>query len=139
MVKHFNYITGKETKLKTNFINGDKGSVTDKSKFRPEIASARDKSIQLAKTGGGNVGLYDSDNGEIDHSTLQAISYARKIGRDITEVETAKNIVKASIETAKNKDIEKAKDILSEKKINKTLKTIAENTASKDTKNNQET
>lgn len=139
MIKHFNYITGKETKVKTNFINGDKGSVTDKSKFRPEIASARDKAIQLAKTGGGNVGLYDSENGEIDHSTLIAISYARKVGRDITEIETAKNIVKTSIENAKNNDIEKAKDILSEKKINKTLETIAKNTEQKETKTKPET
>lgn len=139
MIKHFNYITGKETKVKTNYVNGDKGSVTDKSKFRPEIASSRDKAIQLAKTGGGNVGLYDSDNGEIDHSTLQAVSYARKVGRDITEVETAKNLVKASIEHSKNKDIEKAKDVLSEKKINKTLETIAKNTENKETKSKPET
>lgn len=139
MIKHFNYITGKETKVKSNFVNGDKGSVTDKSKFRPEIASARDKAIQLSKTGGGNVGLYDSKNGDVDHTTLQAISYARKTGRDITEIETAKNIVKANIENAKNKDIEKAKDIISEKKINKTLETIAKNTAKQNVKNNPET
>lgn len=129
MIKHYNYITGKETKVKTNYINGDKGSVTDKSKFRPEIASARDKAIQLAKTGGGNVGLYDSTNGELDHSTLKAMSYARKTGRDITEIESAKQIVQLSIEKAKKQDIEKAKDLISEKKLNKTLQTIADNTA----------
>lgn len=135
MIKHYNYTTNIETKVKTNYVNGDKGSVTDKSKFRPEIASARDKAIQLSKTGGGNVGLYDSNNGDIDHATLRAMSYARKTGRDITEIESAKQIVKASIENAKKQDIEKAKDLISEKKLNKTLQTIADNTA----KNNPET
>lgn len=129
MIKHYNYIKEKETKVKSNFINGDKGSVTDKSKFRPEIASARDKAIQLAKTGGGNVGLYDSNNGDIDHATLKAMSYARKTERDITEIESAKQIVQASIEKAKKQDIEKAKDLISERKLNKTLQTIADNTA----------
>lgn len=139
MIKHYNYITGKETKVKTNYINGAKGSVTDKSKFRPEIASARDKAIQLAKTGGGNVGLYDTDNDEVDQATLKAISYARKPGRDITEIESAKNIVQASIKNAKKQDIEKAKDLISEKKLNKTLETIAENTKQTSQKTKPET
>ena len=69
--------------------------------------------------------------------TAQALSYARGMGRDITEIEQAKRAVKASIEHSKiqdEKNIKEMKKTAQNENMNKRLKEIAENTKKEDKK-----
>ncbi len=122
-MKHQTFIS---TSKKSNICNPTGESKTDKSQFRPDIASTRDKAIQLEQTGLGRTGLYDDT--KITDNEKQAIAYARKQNRDITEIESIKNTLEKTIENGKEKD----KKQLNEKKQNielaKTLKNIEENT-----------
>lgn len=124
-MKHYSFITNKEIKMVSNFAPKASESVTDKSQYRPEIATLRDKAISLANNGAGRIGLYDVKDGEkLDHSTMQAMSFARSSKRDITEVEQASRIVERSIEKAKETDKQNIKN----KSMENAIKQIAENT-----------
>ena len=119
---------------KSNFAPKPQPSVTDISGYRPDIVSLRDKAISIAEKGGGNIGLYDSDS-ELDEQTLKALSYARNSARDITEIETAKNILTAKIENDKNADKNKIKEVKEQKaikEVQESIKKVAENTSPKE-------
>ena len=127
-----------EIKKPTNSTTIKQDSVTDKTRFRPETASIRDKALAIIQSGQGRTGIYDNTATQsIDMETAQALSYARGIGRDITEIEQAKRAVKASIEHSKIQDqqnIKELKKAAQNENMNKKLKEIAENTKKEDKK-----
>lgn len=127
-----------ELKKPTNSTKIDQESVTDKTRFRPETASLRDKALAIIQSGQGRTGIYDNTAAQsIDMETAQALSYARGMGRDITEIEQAKRAVKASIEHSKiqdEKNIKELKKAAQKENMNKKLKEIAENTKKEDKK-----
>lgn len=127
-----------EIKEPTNVTTIKQESVTDKTRFRPETASIRDKALAIIQSGQGRTGIYDNTATQsIDMETAQALSYARGIGRDITEIEQAKRAVKASIELAKaqdEKNIKEVKKKAQNENMNQKLKEIAENTKKEDKK-----
>ena len=127
-----------EIKKPTNSTTIKQESVTDKTRFRPETASIRDKALAIIQSGQERTGIYDNTAAQsIDMETAQALSYARGMGRDITEIEQAKRAVKASIEHAKmqdEKNIKEMKKAAQNENINKKLKEIAENTKKEDKK-----
>jgi len=108
------------------FTNPGGKSFTDKSKYRPDSVSLRDKAIALNKTGGGMIGLYDDS--ELENGTAKALAWARKPGKDITEIEYAKNVMEEGIKKASENDKNKLKAIQETEKLNKTLEKIATNT-----------
>lgn len=122
----------------TNTTTIKQKSVTDKTRFRPETASIRDKAIAIMQSGQGRTGIYDNTATQsIDMETAQALSYARGMGRDITEIEQAKKAVKASIEHSKmqdEKNIKEAKKKAQNENMTQKLKEIAENTKKEDKK-----
>lgn len=125
-----------EIKKATNTQPDTGESVTEKSRFRPEIASLRDKAVKLIENGGGRKGLYDSSL-EIDEKTEKALAYARRPDRDIVEIESARRAVEASIDVSKEMDkekVKKAKKDAQNESISATLKEIATNTAPEKTK-----
>ena len=127
-----------ELKKSTNSTTIKQESVTDKTRFRPETASIRDKALAIIQSGQGRTGIYDNTATQsIDMETAQALSYARGIGRDITEIEQAKRAVKASIELAKaqdEKNIKEVKKKAQNENMSQKLKEIAENTKKEDKK-----
>lgn len=130
-MKHMSFIFEAE---KSNFAPEPQPSVTDISGYRPDIVSLRDKAISIAEKGGGNIGLYDSDN-NLDEQTLKALSYARNSARDITEIEAAKEILTAKIEKDKSEDKDKIKELKEQKTIKEvqdSIKKVAENTSPKE-------
>ena len=66
---------------------------------------------------------------------LQALAYARKTERDVTEIENIRDVLKATIENDKEKDTENLKNKIETEEIKNTFKKIAENT-SKETNTN---
>lgn len=126
IIKHS---TSTITSNKSNICNPGGKSFTDKSKFRPDSVNLRDKAIAINKNGGGMVGLYDEN---VDVNTAKALSYARKPGRDITEIETAKSIIEKNIEISKAQDKEKLKKTENAKAMAETFKNIEKNTAPKE-------
>ena len=108
------------------FTNPGGKSFTDKSKFRPDSVSLRDKAIALNKTGGGMVGLYDDS--ELDNTTAKALAWARKPGKDITEIEYAKNVIENDIKSKAETDKANIEEANSRKKISDSLEKIASNT-----------
>lgn len=133
-MKHISLIT-KATKADSNVINTSGESKTDKSQFRPDIASVRDKAIALQNSGAGRDGVYDIDNGEksMTDGELKAIAYARRPERDVTEITAIRDNLKATIENDKETDKENLKDKIEQEELKNTFKKIAENTT-KDTK-----
>lgn len=130
-MKHMSFIF--EAK-KSNFAPKPQESVTDISGYRPDIVSLRDKAISIAEKGGGNIGLYDSDS-NLDEQTMKALSYARNSARDITEIESAKEILTAKIENDKSADKNKVKEIKEKKtikEVQESIKKVAENTTPKE-------
>ena len=127
-----------EIKKATNTTTIKQKSVTDKTRFRPETASIRDKALAIIQSGQGRTGIYDNTATQsIDMETAQALSYARGMGRDITEIDQAKKAVKASIEHAKmmdEKNIKEAKKKAQNENMSQKLKEIAENTKKEDKK-----
>lgn len=127
-----------EIKKATNTVKIEQESVTDKTRFRPETASLRDKALAIIQSGQGRTGIYDNTATQsIDMETAQALSYARGMGRDITEIEQAKKAVNASIELAKvqdEKNIKEAKKKAQNENMRQKLKEIAENTKKEDKK-----
>ena len=127
-----------ELKKATNTTTIKQESVTDKTRFRPETASIRDKALAIIQSGQGRTGIYDNTATQsIDMETAQALSYARGMGRDITEIEQAKKAVNASIELAKvqdEKNIKEAKKKAHNENMRQKLKEIAENTKKEDKK-----
>ena len=127
-----------EIKKPTNSTTIKQESVTDKTRFRPETANIRDKALAIIQSGQGRTGIYDNTATQsIDMETAQALSYARGMGRDITEIEQAKRAIKASIEHSKmidEKNIKEAKKTAQNEDMNKKLKEIAENTKKEDKK-----
>lgn len=130
MIKRISYITGKEyKKIESNMITPSGESKTDKSQFRPDIASVRDKAIALQKAGAGREGLYDIDeNSKIDENTLQNIAYARNSKRDIAEIQIAKETVERRIEQAKEADKENLKSKAESNIFKRTIQKLVENT-----------
>lgn len=127
-----------DIKEATNTTTIKQESVTDKTRFRPETASIRDKALAIIQSGQGRTGIYDNTATQsIDMETAQALSYARGMGRDITEIEQAKRAVNASIELAKvqdEKNIKEIKKAAQNKDMSQKLKEIAENTKKEDKK-----
>ena len=136
MIKYKLAASGIEKATNTQEIKQE--SVTDKSRFRPETASIRDKALAIIQSGQGRTGIYDNTAAQsIDMETARAMSYARNPARDITEVEHAKRAVEASIELAKMKDsknLKEAKKAAQNEDMSTKLKEIAENTRKEDTK-----
>ena len=133
-MKHQSLIT-RATKADSNVINTTGESKTDKSQFRPDIASVRDKAIALQNSGSGRQGVYDID-GEKQTMTdqeLKAIAYARRAERDVTEITAIRDNIKAIIENDKDTDEENLRNKIEQEELKNTFKKIAENTA-KDTK-----
>ncbi len=127
-MKHQSLITVAK-KANSNVINTTGESKTDKSQFRPDIASVRDKAIALQQSGAGREGLYDIDGTQkITDQELKAISYARKPERDVTEVTAIKDALQSSIERSKDLDKENLKNKIEQEEIKNTFRTIAENT-----------
>ena len=117
-------------KANSNIINTTGESKTDKSQFRPDIASVRDKAIALQQSGAGREGLYDIDGQQkITDQELKAISYARKTERDITEITAIKDALQSSIERSKEADKENLRNKIEQEDIKTTFKKIAENTS----------
>lgn len=133
-MKHISLIT-KATKADSNVINTSGESKTDKSQFRPDIASVRDKAIALQNSGAGRDGVYDIDNGKktMSDEELKAIAYARRAERDVTEISVIRDNLKATIEKDKETDQENLKNKIEQEELKNTFKKIAENTT-KDTK-----
>ena len=133
-MKHQSLIT-RATKADSNVINTTGESKTDKSQFRPDIASVRDKAIALQNSGAGRDGVYDIDNGKKNMSDeeLKAIAYARRAERDVTEITAIRDNLKAIIENDKETDKENLRDKIEQEELKNTFKKIAENTK-KDTK-----
>lgn len=127
-----------DIKKATNTTTIEQESVTDKTRFRPETANIRDKALAIIQSGQGRTGIYDNTATQsIDMETAQALSYARGMGRDITEIDQAKKAVKASIEHAKmmdEKNIKETKKAAQNKDMSKKLKEIAENTKKENNK-----
>ena len=98
-MEHQSLIT-KAKKADSNVINTSGESKTDKSQFRPDIASVRDKAIALQKSGAGRDGVYDVSNEKqkMTDQELKAIAYARRAGRDITEIYAIRDNLKTTIE-----------------------------------------
>lgn len=132
-MKHQSLITIAE-KAYSNVINTTGESKTDKSQFRPDIASVRDKAIALQKSGAGREGIYDINEGQqtMTDQELKAIAYARKAERDVTEITAVRDALKSSIEQGKKRDKENLEDKIQQEEMKNTFKKIAENT-SKDT------
>lgn len=133
-MKHQSLITTAK-KDDSNVINTTGESKTDKSQFRPDIASVRDKAIALQNSGAGRDGVYDID-GEKQTMTdqeLKAIAYARRAERDVTEISAIRDSLKATIENDKETDKENLKNKIEQEELKNTFKKIAENTT-KDTK-----
>lgn len=122
-------------KERSNFAPNFGESKTDKSQFRPDIASIRDKAIAMNESGAGNIGLYDIKSEEDKKNTpqelLNAVSYARNAKRDIAEVESAKKAIEASIERGKAIDKENVEREIEKRTTKKTLEKIEENTRNK--------
>ena len=133
-MKHQSFIT-MATKANSNVINTSGESKTDKSQFRPDIASVRDKAIALQNSGAGRDGVYDIDDGKqtMTDRELKAIAYARRAERDVTEITAIRDSLKATIENDKVKDKENLRDKIEQEELKNTFKKIAENTT-KDTK-----
>lgn len=127
---HVNFVFESE---KSDICNVEGESVTDKSDFRPEIATVRDKALALIGTGAETkrVGLYDSDL-NVDEQTIRALAYARGMNRDITEIEAAKQYLENYIENAKDQDKANLKAEIEKNKLTKTFEKIAENTKPKE-------
>lgn len=135
-MKHISLIT-KATEDNSNVINPKGESKTDKSQFRPDIASVRDKAIALQNSGAGRDGVYDIDDGKqtMTDQELKAIAYARRAERDVTEITAIRDNLKATIENNKEEDQENLKNKIEQEELKNTFKKIAENTA-KDTNTN---
>ena len=133
-MKHQSLITTAE-KADSNVINTTGESKTDKSQFRPDIASVRDKAIALQNSGAGRDGVYDIDDDKqtMTDQELKAIAYARRAERDVTEIESIRNGLKERIEKDKEDDQENLKNLIEQEELKNTFKKIAENTT-KDTK-----
>lgn len=133
-MEHKSFITTAK-KADSNVINTSGKSKTDKSQFRPDIASVRDKAIALQNSGAGRDGVYDINDGKqtVTDQELKAIAYARRAERDVTEITAIKDNLKASIENDKETDQENLKNKIEQENLKNTFKKIAENTA-KDTK-----
>ena len=133
-MKHMTLITSAK-KDESNVINTSGESKTDKSQFRPDIASVRDKALALQNSGAGRDGVYDIDNGKktMSDSELKAIAYARRAERDVTEISAIRDSIKATIENDKETDEENLKNKIEQEELKNTFKKIAENTT-KDTK-----
>lgn len=128
-MKHQSLITTAE-KADSNVINTTGESKTDKSQFRPDIASVRDKAIALQNSGAGRDGVYDIDNEKksITDQELKAIAYARRAERDVTEITAIRDSLKATIENDKEKDEENLRNKIEQEELKNTFKKIAENT-----------
>lgn len=133
-MKHQSLITQAKEE-DSNVINTVGESKTDKSQFRPDIASVRDKAIALQNSGAGRNGVYDIDDGKqtMTDGELKAIAYARRAERDVTEITAIRDNLKANIENDKEKDQENLKNKIEQEELKNTFKKIAENTT-KDTK-----
>lgn len=133
-MKHISLIT-RAVKDNSNVINTTGESKTDKSQFRPDIASVRDKAIALQNSGAGRDGVYDIDNEKktMSDSELRAIAYARRAERDVTEISAIRDSIKATIENDKVTDEENLKNKIEQEELKNTFKKIAENTT-KETK-----
>lgn len=133
-MKHQSLITRAE-KADSNVINTTGESKTDKSQFRPDIASVRDKAIALQNSGAGRDGVYDIDDEKktMTDQELKAIAYARRAERDVTEITAIRDNLKTTIENNKETDQENLKNKIEQEELKNTLKKIAENTT-KDTK-----
>ena len=133
-MKHISLITTAK-KEDSNVINTKGESKTDKSQFRPDIASVRDKAIALQNSGAGREGVYDINNEKqtTTEQELKAIAYARRAERDITEITAIRDSLKATIERDKETDKENIKNKIEQEELKNTFKKIAENTT-KDTK-----
>ena len=133
-MKHQSLIT-RASKDDSNVINTTGESKTDKSQFRPDIASVRDKAIALQNSGAGRQGVYDIDGKKqtMTDQELKAIAYARRAERDVTEITAIKNNLKTIIENDKETDKENLRNKIEQEELKNTFKKIAENTA-KDTK-----
>lgn len=119
-----------EIKKATNTQPDTGESITEKSRFRPEVATLRDKAVKLIEAGAGRKGLFDSDL-QIDEKTEKALAYARRPDRDIVEIESARRAVEASINVSKEMDKENIKKIKKDaqnESMSESLKTIAKNT-----------
>lgn len=133
-MKHQSFITAAK-KDDSNVINTSGESKTDKSQFRPDIASVRDKAIALQNSGAGRDGVYDTDDGKetMSDGELKAIAYARRPERDVTEITAIRDNLKATIENDKETDKENLRDKIEQEELKNTFKKIVENTT-KDTK-----
>lgn len=133
-MKHQSLITMAK-KDDSNVINTTGESKTDKSQFRPDIASVRDKAIALQNSGAGRDGVYDINDGKqtLTDQELKAIAYARRAERDVTEITAIRDNLKAVIENDKETDQENLKNKIEQEELKNTFKKIAENTT-KDTK-----
>lgn len=133
-MKHQSFITAAK-KADSNVINTSGESKTDKSQFRPDIASVRDKAIALQKSGAGRDGVYDIDDEKktMSDEELKAIAYARRPERDVTEVTLIRDNLKETIEKDSETDKKNLKDKIEQEELKNTFKKIAENTT-KDTK-----
>lgn len=133
-MKHQSLITTAK-KADSNVINTTGESKTDKSQFRPDIASVRDKAIALQQSGAGRDGVYDVNNEKqkMTDQELKAIAYARRAERDITEIYAIRDNLKTIIENNKETDKENLRDKIEQEELKNTFKKIAENTK-KDTK-----
>lgn len=133
-MKHQSLITTAK-EADSNVINTTGESKTDKSQFRPDIASVRDKAIALQNSGAGRDGVYDIDDGKksMSDSELKAIAYARRAERDVTEITLIRDNLKTIIENDKKTDEENLKNKIEQEELKNTFKKIAENTT-KDTK-----
>ena len=130
-----------EIKKATNTQPDTGESVTEKSRFRPETASLRDKAVKLIENGGGRKGLYDS-NLKLDEKTEKAIAYARRPDRDIVEIESARRAVEASISVSKELDKENVKKLKKDaqnESMSESLKKIVENTSKESNKQDNTT
>ena len=133
-MKHISLITT-ATEDDSNVINTEGESKTDKSQFRPDIASVRDKAIALQAAGAGRNGVYDINDGKktLSDTELKAIAYARRAERDVTEISAIRDSLKETIENDKETDKENLKNKIEQEELKNTFKKIAENTT-KDTK-----
>lgn len=125
---HKSFITQSK---KTNICNEIGESKTDKSQFRPDIASVRDKAIAMQASGQGRTGIYDEN---LTDEEMLVMAYARNAKRDITELESAKQALKQTINAEKKLDKKKLKDKAETKELRETMKKIAKNTEPKNEK-----
>lgn len=128
-MKHQTLITVAK-KANSNVINTTGESKTDKSQFRPDIASVRDKAIALQESGNGREGVYDITDGKqtMTNEELKAIAYARRNERDITEITAVKDALQSSIERGKEQDKQDLKNKIEQEEMKETFKKIAKNT-----------